>query len=201
MIFVFDLDDTVCDTDGYSEMYIKKFFVEHNMPYKKIKDVVRFAEEKFDWSKDAALCWYKDHGDEMMLNFPCKDGAIELINSLYDNGHDIIIATARATDWHSNPEGITKKWLNNNGIKYSSLYIGRIDKEKICEETNADVFIDDDIKITQRVAEYFKINNKQGKSYLMNTKYNKTLQAENDVIRVENFKEFGKKLVSNIICK
>lgn len=193
MIFVFDLDDTVCDTDGYSEIYIKKFFLENNMPYKKVKDISRFAEEKFDWSKEEALSWYKQYGDEMMLHFPCKDGAIEFINSLYQEGHKVVIATARANDWHSDPEGITKEWLDNNGIKYNKLYIGRIDKERICEEENADIFIDDDVKITKRVAEYFKKN--KGKAYLMNTKYNLMLTADDDVIRVDDFSDFKKKVI------
>ena len=55
MIFVFDLDDTVVDTDGYSEMYIKRFFEENKWPYKQIFTVARFAEKKFDWNNETAL--------------------------------------------------------------------------------------------------------------------------------------------------
>ena len=134
MIFVFDLDDTVCDTDLYSEKYILEYFENFHLPYKKINNIARFAEKKFDWSDETALSWYKENGDQMMLQFPCKDGAIEFINELYDNGHTIVIATARATDWHNEPERITKDWLEKEKIKYHKLYIGRIDKEKICEE-------------------------------------------------------------------
>ena len=55
MIFVFDLDDTVCDTDGYSEKFINEFIKKHNLPYKQIAKDVRFAEMKFDWSHEEAL--------------------------------------------------------------------------------------------------------------------------------------------------
>ena len=188
MIFVFDMDDTICDTDSYSEYYIEKFFIEHKMPFKKVCKVVRFAEQKFDWDKDTALNWYKTYGDEMMLNFPCKNGAKEIINKLYELGHTIIIATARADDWHTEPERITKEWLENTGLKYSKLIIGRVDKEKVCEEENADIFVDDDINITSRVANYF--SDKKGKtSMLITTDYNKNLQTGENVVRIKDFFE------------
>jgi len=197
MIFVFDLDDTVCDTDYYSEKYILDFFIRNNMPYKQIAKDTRFAETKFDWDKDTALNWYKEYGDKMMSEFPCKKDAIKVINKLYDNGHTIVIATARANDWHKDPENVTKKWLLDNNLKYHKLYIGRIDKEKICEEEKADVFIDDDIKITKRVAEYFE-SIKKGQCYLMNTGYNKSLDVASGVIRVDNFNEFEDKVYNSI---
>lgn len=131
MVFVFDLDDTVCDTDGYSEEYILNFFKTHKYPYKQIAKNVRFAEAKFDWTREVANEWYLKYGDEMMSNFPCKNNAVEVINKLYGLGHKIVIATARANDWHTDPVGITKDWLAKVGLKYHKIYIGRIDKEKI----------------------------------------------------------------------
>lgn len=191
MIFVFDLDDTVIDTDGYSEKYIKNFFEKHNLPYKQIFNVARFAEKKFDWDNETALEWYKTYGDQMMLEFPFNKDAKEVINRLYDLGNTIIIATARANDWHVDPEGITKKWLEQNELKYHKLYIGRIDKEKICEETNADFFLDDDIKTTARVGEYFNARGR-GVSCLFNTAYNQNLEEDVNVVRVKSFKDFFK---------
>ena len=58
MVFVFDIDDTICDTDGYSELYIKKFIMQHKLPYKQIAKDVRFAEYKYDWTNEQALEWY-----------------------------------------------------------------------------------------------------------------------------------------------
>lgn len=191
MIFVFDLDDTVTDTDGYSEQYIKKFFEENNLPYKQIYSVARFAEKKFDWDNETALEWYKTYGDQMMLEFPFNKDAKEVINKLYDLGNTIVIATARANDWHIDPEGVTKKWLEQNGLKYHKLYIGRIDKEKICEEINADVFLDDDVKTTARVGAYFKSKG-TGVSCLFTTAYNKLIEKDPNVVRVDDFKEFYK---------
>lgn len=200
MVFVFDLDDTVCETDKYSEYYIKKFFNDNNLPYKQVAQNVRFAEMKFDWDHDTALKWYKIYGDKMMYEFPCKEGAVEFINSLYDAGHEIIIATARANDWHTDPEGITISWLKKVGIKYTKLYVGRFDKEKICEIEDADFFIDDDIKICDRVREFFSTQKGDKKVYLSTTDYNRELTVNDKIKRFENYsvlKESVNKYVNN----
>ena len=197
MVFVFDLDDTICDTDGYSEYFIKKFIKEHNLPIKQIAKNVRFAEMKFDWSHEQALSWYKQYGDEMFLYFPVKGNSVEIINQLYDAGHTIIISTARATDWHNEPEKLTYEWLEKVGLKYHKIYIGRNDKEKICEIENADVFIDDDIKIITRVNDYFT-SKKKGKVFLSSTNYNQTLEIPNNITVVKDFNKMLDELNINL---
>lgn len=194
MIFVFDLDDTIVDTDGYSEKYIGKYIKDNNLPYKKISDVARFAEKKFSWDKETALKWYKEYGDQMMLEFPLKENAKEVVNFLYDKGHTIIISTARATDWHSDPEGVTKKWLEINRLKYHKLYIGRSDKENICRTEDADVFLDDDFNITSRVGAYFSSSNKKKMACLFSTKFNEDLIVDKNVVRIRDFKDFLEKV-------
>ena len=194
IIFVFDLDDTIVDTDSYSEKYILNYIKENNLPYKKISDVARFAEKKFSWDKETALKWYKEYGDQMMLEFPLRENAKEVVNGLYDQGHTIIISTARSTDWHSDPVGITKKWLEINELKYHKLYIGRSDKENVCKLENADVFLDDDFNIASRVGNYFSSSNKSKMSCLFTTKFNASSEVDKNVIRIKNFNDFLDKI-------
>ena len=187
MTFVFDLDDTVCDTDGFSVKYIEQFSKEYKMNLNRIQAQTRFAEAKFDWKSEYANWWYKVYGDEMMLQFPCKEGAVETINTLYDMGHRIIIATARATDWHTTPVAVTKLWLAKNKIKYTKLYTGRVDKEKICEAENADFFVDDDLKITKAVAQHFQNSPRPCQAVLMTSDFNKDFSPADGVVRATDF--------------
>ena len=173
--------------------------MEHNLPYRQIASDVRFAESKFDWSVDEALKWYKTYGDEMMLEFPCKANAVRCINVLKESGHRIVIATARATDWHTQPKEVTSKWLADNKIPYDKIYIGRIDKEKICEEVNADFFIDDDLAIVDKVANYFASVGGNKQAFLATTNYNKDLSVPNGVIRVKDFDDLAKRLENKSI--
>jgi len=199
MVFVIDLDDTVCDTDSYSEKYIKKFIKKNKLPYKFVSKVARFAEAKFDWDNETALKWYLEYGDQMMLEFPVKKNAVKIINKLYDEGNTIIISTARANDWHVKPEEITHEWIKKVGLKYHKIYIGRKDKEEICKDEDADVFIDDDIKITARVKHYFESNNKKGFVFLSSTLYNKQQEVADGVIRVKSFKQVYN-IIKNNCC-
>lgn len=187
MVIVFDLDDTICETDKYSKEYIAKFIEKHNLPYKMKADdkPCRFAEGWFDWEVYEAWNWYKKHGDEMMLNFPCKPHAVEVINKLHDMGHKIIISTARALDWHSSPETTTLLWLAKSEIKFDGIYIGRKDKENICEELQADIFVDDDLDICKKVAN----KNHKRKALLFTSDYNKDMALPRKVSRIDSFDE------------
>lgn len=192
MIFVFDLDDTICETDAYSEKYIRDFLVSHKWPYKQVATAVRFAEAKFDWDRDTALAWYRKYGDKMMEEFPCKKGTVEFLQKIHDAGNKIVIATARANDWHTNPKEVTLRWLAKNKIPYDHVFIGRKDKEKICEEVNADFFVDDDLAIVEKVANYFGQFGNKKQAFLSVTNFNKDLNVPKNVIRISNFKEIEK---------
>ena len=50
-----------------------------------------------------------------------KDGMVESINQLYDNGHTIIIYSART--WMEYE--MTVAWLDNYGVKYHQLVMGK----------------------------------------------------------------------------
>jgi len=50
-----------------------------------------------------------------------KNGAIESINELYDNGHTIIIYSSRT--WMEYE--ITFEWLKKYGVKYHQLVMGK----------------------------------------------------------------------------
>ena len=49
------------------------------------------------------------------------DGAVNIINTWYDQGHIITFFTSR-TDEH---ELVTREWLENNGFKYHNLLLNK----------------------------------------------------------------------------
>ncbi len=182
MIFVFDIDDTISETDKCSDKYIAKFLKDSGSVYKRVRDVARFTEMKFDWPEDVALKWYKTYGDQMAEQFNQKRNAVEILTFLHNKGHKIVLATARSTDWHTDPEGMTMRWLKAKKVPYDKIYLGRVDKEKICIDEHADVFVDDDIEICERVAR----DCKNTKVFLMNSDFNKTQYASPNLQRIDN---------------
>jgi len=47
---------------------------------------------------------------------------IDIANKLYDDGHTIIVYTARSWGEYK----ITEHWLKNNGVKYNLLMCGKV---------------------------------------------------------------------------
>jgi uncharacterized HAD superfamily protein len=85
------------------------------------------------------------------------EGAVEIINSWYDQGHIITLFTSR-TDEH---EVVTKQWLDKHGFKYHNLLLNKprggnyhwIDNH-VVRATRYNGVWDDLIK-TQKIVEVF----------------------------------------------
>ena len=90
-----------------------------------------WARAAYGWSdKEDREFWNLYYVKEVEIVEP-KDNSIEVINELF-NENEIILISAR-WDWDS---GIiqkkTEEWLNNHDFKYHKLFMGHIDKRKIC---------------------------------------------------------------------
>lgn len=94
---------------------------------------------------------------ERMFTCLPYEGAVEIINSWYDQGHIITFFTSR-TDEH---EVVTKQWLDKHGFKYHNLLLNKprggnyhwIDNH-VVRATRYNGIWDDLIK-TQKIVEVF----------------------------------------------
>ena len=94
---------------------------------------------------------------ERMFTCLPYEGAVEIINSWYDQGHIITFFTSR-TDEH---EVVTKQWLDKHGFKYHNLLLNKprggnyhwIDNH-VVRATRYNGVWDDLIK-TQKIVEVF----------------------------------------------
>ena len=185
MIFVFDIDDTLCKTNEYFEMCIDDYIKKNNLKIKKIEDTSPYIANKYDWNNETAKKWYKQNGDRLLGEIPCKENVVETLKYLHNNGHKIILATARSKDWYQDPELSTLYWLKKNDIVYDKLFIACEGiKEKICEIVNADFFVDDDIKMAKTVLNFFKHNIKV---FLADANHNKGEILPEGITRLNNF--------------
>lgn len=87
---------------------------------------------------DDVICFrpkgYEDLGPEKYLHCQPYQEMVELVNSLYDDGHKIVIYTARGMNqFNGNIIEIysklyvqTNKQLNSWGVKYHQLIMGKI---------------------------------------------------------------------------
>ena len=82
---------------------------------------------------DGTLCTHDPDGKLSRVE-PYKE-RIEMVNKLYDEGHDIIIDTARGYKTGINWRELTEKQLKDWGVKYHMLRTG--------VKIYADYYIDD----------------------------------------------------------
>ena len=68
-----------------------------------------------------------------------KEGAVEIINKLKKDGHEIIIVTARS----SAKENQNIDFLNEHNIPFDKFYEGIKEKGELCKKENIDILIDD----------------------------------------------------------
>ena len=140
----------------------------------------------FNWAEGEVEAYYKDNIERIVNKLNVKSGAKEYIDKLRKDGHYICIITGRDNGEHSDPYNNTKKWLDDNSIKYDKLILTNAykndehGKSEKCIENNIDIMIDDSVNICQDCI-------KSGiTTLIMDTPYNRKI---NNITRVHNWKE------------
>ena len=74
---------------------------------------------------------------------PIRDGALEIITKLKEEGHEIIFITARNHEEFVEPYKISFDFLKVNKVPYDKLLVNIKRKDKQCFMEKIDLFIDD----------------------------------------------------------
>ena len=107
------------------------------------------------------------------------------MQKLHEQGHKIVLITARTTAFYSDPYKTTIKELANGGIVYDKL-ICTLDKALACTTENVSLFVDDTIANCEAVSQV-------GIPVLvMNSKVNKDMETRFE--RVSNWSEVLEKI-------
>jgi 5'(3')-deoxyribonucleotidase len=111
---------------------------------------------------------------------PAFEHAIDSIEQLYKDGHEIIIIT-KPLDW-TKSTGDKMEWLDNylgkRGIEYSVMMFSRMEDKKLVA---ADIIVEDDIRVLQGHPYAIAIGIKQP--------WNTSLRTDDDVLMVDDMRE------------
>ncbi len=182
-----DVDDTITNSydtiiDLISKVYNKdsnELKEKGTTYYDIIEDHVNFP----GYTKFAA-----DNFDTIMPNIPLIDNAKEVINKLHEDGHQIIIITARNDREYSNPYMTTYLYLVKHDILFDKILVNMPDKGPLCKKENIDIFIDDSVINCESA-----INNGIN-TYLFDRTFNRN---NKDIKRVLNWEEVYKIINDN----
>lgn len=172
-----DIDDTISDTYEVAFAYAQNYTINELGRDSKIKDISTqshfYTREIHNFNEEEEMNFWNKYYGEIIKQLKPFTFAVEIINKLKQEGHEIIIITARWPEKNCDVYGLTLKWLEENNIKYDDIVLNVQDKAKVALEKRIDLFIDDSLKNCKDVA------NVGIKSYLMNTRTNKGLEADN----------------------
>ena len=181
MIIGIDIDDTLTDIrDEVGAAALKyaqslnKDIDESKVVWDKNNNGCSF-KERYNLNKEELLYFFRNIQENITKKAKPREGVVEVIKKLREDGHKIYIITARDSEFHEDPFELSKVWLDKNNIEYDKLIVNARDKAKVCREQNVDAFIDDKlsncleisneniitIRITNYIDEHQEIVNKK----------------------------------------
>ena len=190
MIIGVDIDDTLSVLNKLKIKTAKNYIKKNNLPFKLVAPNKQFFSEMFDWSKEECNKFWVEWCDKMLEVAPPRKHVQKYINKLREDGHKIVLITARSTDHLKDPVSLSVNWLNKHQISYDELCVNNLEKTTACLEKKVDVFIDD------RVDHLLPLLPHNIKTILMETVSNKG-QKEYSGDVVKNWKQVYK-IISNL---
>ncbi|MCM3612070.1 HAD hydrolase-like protein [Planococcus sp. MERTA32b] len=153
MKFGFDVDDTLINLREYAFHYYQEQLgqkvaidVFHELDRVEIHEAFGMTDEegKAMWNQSVDYIYYTD--------CPAYPGAVEVLQQLNAEGHEIYYITARSTKHGED----TKTWLKKQGfpVEDTRFYCGMKDEEKvkIIEELQLDYYFDDKPEVLETLA-------------------------------------------------
>ena len=144
-----DIDDTLTDVknelikagENYARSLGKDIKVDKNFEDKNNNG--NKWQEMFQFNYDELKYFLKDIQESITNKAKPRENVVEVINKLKNDGNEIIIITARDSEFHDDPYKYSKDWLDKNNIYYDKLVVNARNKEDACIEEKIDLFIDD----------------------------------------------------------
>ncbi len=139
MNIAIDVDDTLTDTFDYFIPFVAEYFGwnESELREKRISYSNLPPEYR---SKEIEIV--RAYGDKFVPFTPFKKGAREAVAALRAAGHRVVIVTARANTFYTDPYKTTEDELRNGGIEYDKL-VCAMDKSKVYADEKIDLVLDD----------------------------------------------------------
>ena len=134
-----DIDDTITNSSKVVKRYLMKA-LDPEIVKKSFKGIMRG-----NYVNDTLESFYDEYGLEIGNAIKIKKDAVEIINKLHDEGHKIIIITARSDNFYGNAQQFCEEYLERYNLKYDKLFTSQIYKTKLCLDENIDLMIDDSI--------------------------------------------------------
>ena len=188
MIIGIDIDDTITDTYEVMMNYAQEYTIEvlkHEPLINETNSCTNhlYVQYLHTWKNGEDLEFLKEYYEKIITEVRPKTLALKYLNKLHEQGHKIVLITARWETDYTDIVGLTKEWLERNNVPYDKLIVNAENKAIAAKQENIDIFIDDSFKNCQMVSDLGI------KSYLMDTRTNREL-LDNRIKRIYSWPHF-----------
>lgn len=170
-----DIDGVLTNYEREQLDYATKICVDEGWPLE--IDITKYHEKNaFKWNQEQANKFWNKYIVEYFKETPVRKFAPEVIEKLKQEGHKIILITARddygmPQEYLGEEQEITKEWLKRNNIKYDKI-IFETEKLQPCKENQIDVMIEDSPENIEELSKKMKV-------IKFDCQYNRNVNNEN----------------------
>ena len=172
-----DIDGVLTNLEDFMINYGTKFCIEENIPIQVTE--IKYGEiETFNWTDEQSEKFWNKYLVQYVIESKPREFAQEVLKQLQEDGNKIYLITARneyglPPEYYGKMQELTKKWLEENNIKYEKLLFVK-DEEKLaqCLENKVDMMIEDSPNNIINIS-------KQVPVIKYNCQYNETIEGKN----------------------
>lgn len=185
-----DIDGVLTNDDDYILDCTSKYCYENNI--KGFENADLYEYRKFDWDENTIDDYRNKYFINYIKNEPARKFASEIIKRLREDGHKIIIITARYKTFENGKIGddnireCTLNWLKENDINYDKIIFTKPPKVKEIIENKIDLMLEDSPTTINEIVKVVKV-------LYYDTRYNKDIEGEN-IIRVYSWYDIYRKI-------
>ena len=121
-----------------------------------------YMEQEFFLNRDENVRFWQRYIFDLLIAIPPRPFASEVIHKLREEGHTIVILTARNNQYLNNQyQGTSnfyiKEWLSKNNIEYDEIITGSNNKCEKCLAHHLDVMIEDKKTNVKKLSEHIQV--------------------------------------------
>lgn len=175
-----DVDGVLIDFEERLRYKAKMYnYIERKNKEVNNKDLY-WIQHKYNWSEDDWNDFSEKYVIQLTKESHFKPGAKEVLNLLKNQGHELVIISARGFDKNEMIYLVEDK-IKKADIKFDNFFWKKIDKYQICKEENIDIMIDDNPNTCEKLS-------KNGiKTLYFRNIYGRKLNENNNLIEVHDW--------------
>ena len=146
-----DIDGVILDSEREFKVKAELYDIIDLKQNSILNEKEPYFQQKYDWSEEIINDF--SNKERAYISETCNfmPGAIDVINLLKKDGHELIVITARGEEYKE--KNIAQRRFEEKGLEFDKCYWGAHNKSQICKEENIDIMIDDYYKNCKQISD------------------------------------------------